>query len=60
LQIKQIDNDIHRTFSSLPDFRISGKLYNPLKNILIAFALYRPDLGYVQGMNYLAGTALLF
>ena len=26
---------------------------------MISFSLYRPDLGYVQGMSYVAGTILM-
>jgi hypothetical protein len=40
-------------------FRFGNKLYQPLKNILLAYSLYRPDLGYVQGMSYVAGSLLL-
>ena len=35
------------------------KLYQPLKNILAAFSIFRPDLDYVQGMSYLAASMLL-
>ena len=27
-----------------------------LKNILLVYAFYNPDVGYCQGMNYIAGT----
>ena len=30
-----------------------------MKNVLLAFTLLRPDLGYVQGMSYVAGCLLL-
>lgn len=40
-------------------FRFGNKLYQPLKNVLLAYSLLRPDLGYVQGMSYVAGSLLL-
>ena len=57
--IKQIELDIYRTHSCLPHFKIGGSLYKPLKDLLMAFAVYRPDFGYVQGFNYLAATILI-
>ena len=40
-------------------FRYGNRCYQPLKNVLIAYSLYRPDLGYVQGMSYVAASILL-
>ena len=34
-------------------------MYQPLKNILAAFSVFRPDVGYVQGMSYIAGSLLM-
>lgn len=34
--------------------------HDSLLRILQAFAMYRPDIGYVQGMSYLAGMMLLY
>jgi len=31
-----------------------------LHRILEAFTMYRPDIGYVQGMSYVAAVLLLF
>lgn len=42
-----VEKDLHRTFADLGHFRKGGFLYQPLKNILSAFALYRSDLSYV-------------
>jgi len=56
---KLIEKDLHRTFTTLEIFK-SGKLLNrPLRNILTAFIVHRPDIGYVQGMSYLAGVLLM-
>jgi TBC1 domain family member 14 len=40
-------------------FHEEGPLREPLRDILCAYAVYRPDLGYVQGMSYLAALLLL-
>jgi TBC1 domain family member 14 len=54
-----IERDLHRTMPELNMFREGEILHQSLKNILAAFTLYRPDLGYVQGMSFLAGSLLL-
>mmetsp|Transcript_27678 Transcript_27678/g.44282 ORF Transcript_27678/g.44282 Transcript_27678/m.44282 type:complete len:857 (+) Transcript_27678:523-3093(+) len=51
-----IDADLPRTFPSLKFFAPDGPFGRPLRNVLKAFACYRPDLGYVQGMSYLAAV----
>ena len=56
----QIEQDIHRTFSSLKLFRPGSDLYGHLRTVLGAFVIHRPDVGYVQGMSYLAGMFLLY
>jgi hypothetical protein len=57
--IDVIEKDLHRTFADLGHFRHGGMLYNPLKNLLAAFSLFRTDLGYIQGMSYVAATLIL-
>jgi TBC1 domain family member 14 len=57
--LKVIEEDLHRTYSEMAIFRFGNKLYQPLKNVLLAYSLMRPDLGYVQGMSYVAGSLLL-
>jgi len=54
-----IEEDLHRTYTDLGYFRHGKKLYQPLKNILAAFSVFRPDMGYVQGMSYIAGSLLM-
>lgn len=56
---KVIEEDLHRTYSEMNVFRFGNKLYQPLKNVLSAYSLLRPDLGYVQGMSYVAASLLL-
>ena len=57
--LKVIDEDIHRTYADTGLFRVGNKFHDPLKNILMAYSLFRPDLGYVQGMSYVAASLLL-
>jgi hypothetical protein len=57
--IKVVEVDLHRTFTDLAHFRAGGILHQPLKNILAAFSMFRTDLGYVQGMSYVAGSLLI-
>ena len=56
----QIEQDIHRTFSSLKLFKPGSDLHSNLRMVLGAYVMYRPDVGYVQGMSYLAGMFLLY
>jgi len=56
---KLIDKDLHRTFTTLDIFKPGNLLHEPLRNILTAFIVHRPDIGYVQGMSYLAGVLLM-
>ena len=57
--INLIDLDIERTFSSLGVFKHESQLGNSLREILRIFVVARPDIGYVQGLSYIAGTLLL-
>jgi hypothetical protein len=54
--IHQIDLDIDRTFPSQKFFGSADKA--SLRRILISISLYDPSVGYVQGMNFLAGAIL--
>lgn len=57
--LKVIEEDLHRTYSEMRVFRKGNKLYQSLKNVLLAYSLLRPDLGYVQGMSYVAASLML-
>ena len=57
--INLIDLDVERTFSSLGVFKNESQLGNNLREILRIFVVARPDIGYVQGLSYIAGTLLL-
>lgn len=54
---KQIMLDLYRTFPYIDRDRpgFDSLLYSAL----VMYAIYRPDIGYVQGMNFLWGTILL-
>ncbi|EGC37416.1 hypothetical protein DICPUDRAFT_86979 [Dictyostelium purpureum] len=55
-----VEVDLPRTFPQLKLFAKYGALYEQLKNMLLLFSLYSPQIGYVQGMSYLAGILCLF
>lgn len=53
----QLTLDISRTFNSSEYFKL-GMGKEVLQRILHTFTAYCPNLGYVQGMNYIVGTLL--
>lgn len=57
--IKYIELDIERTFHYLGIFKNNSPLSEDLREILRAFVASRPDIGYVQGLSYIAGMLLL-
>ena len=59
LSLALIDADLARTFPGLNLFGGEGPWSKPLRECLEAFAMHRPDLGYVQGMSYMAAMLLL-
>jgi hypothetical protein len=54
-----IENDLPRTYPNLKYFRDDNdegkENQKVLRKILRAFVMVRPDIGYVQGMSYIAG-----
>ena len=56
--INEIDLDIVRTFQSFGIFNKNSPLYENLREILRIFVVTRPDIGYVQGLSYIAGILL--
>jgi alpha-tubulin suppressor-like RCC1 family protein len=56
---QQVEADLARTFPQLGLFAPGGALGQRLCNVLLALAAHRPDLGYVQGMSYLAAALLM-
>ena len=59
LSEKQILKDIDRTFPHLECFNKSRREYKALHRILKAVALHIKDVGYCQGINFLAATIYL-
>ena len=57
-QLDIIQRDLSRTFPENPSFK-DPILQNNLQDILMAYCLYKPDVGYCQGLNYVVGSLLL-
>lgn len=56
-----LDRDLDRTFPNSVQFSVAGgEGQNRLKRVLLAYASYNPQLGYTQGMNFIAGMLLGF
>ena len=51
--------DVARTFPTLCVFQDGGPLSESLQGILAAYAVYRPDIGYVQGMSFIGAVLSL-
>ena len=56
--IKQITKDLPRTFPKNKYFSENSEGFLKLKKILVSFSKYEPNIGYVQGMNFIAGSLL--
>lgn len=57
--VRLIDEDLKRTFVPLGFFSIGEPLYHKIREMLLIYAYYRPDIGYVQGMSFIAGILAL-
>ncbi|XP_072440166.1 TBC1 domain family member 14-like isoform X1 [Chiloscyllium punctatum] len=57
--LELIKLDISRTFPNLCIFQQGGPYYDILHSILGAYTCYRPDVGYVQGMSFIAAVLIL-
>ena len=51
-----VDLDTKRTFASLGIFTSEGVYNERLRSVLEAYACFRPDVGYIQGMSYIAAS----
>ncbi|KAG1701215.1 TBC1 domain family member 14 [Nymphon striatum] len=51
--------DVSRTFPQFCIFQKGGPYYDILHSILGAYVCYRPDVGYVQGMSFIAAILIL-
>nr|CAD7439676.1 unnamed protein product [Timema bartmani]CAD7452383.1 unnamed protein product [Timema tahoe] len=57
--VELIQLDISRTFPHLCIFQKGGPYYDILHCLLGAYVCYRPDVGYVQGMSFIAAVLIL-
>ncbi|XP_046472709.1 TBC1 domain family member 14 [Neodiprion pinetum] len=57
--LASIKLDVSRTFPTLCVFQEGGPLAESLQGVLAAYAVYRPDVGYVQGMSFLGAVLSL-
>jgi hypothetical protein len=57
--VSLIEWDLPRTFPTLAFFHDGGVMHTGLERILLCFALYCPDIGYVQGLSFLVAMLLL-
>lgn len=57
--LRLISLDIVRTFNNLGYFSPESPLNNDLRELLEAASAYESEIGYIQGMSYVAGMLLL-
>lgn len=57
--VQLVQLDISRTFPNLCIFQKGGPYYDMLHCLLGAYVCYRPDVGYVQGMSFIAAVLIL-
>ncbi|GFE55577.1 TBC domain containing protein, putative [Babesia ovis] len=55
-----IKKDVKRTFPEHSLFNDSEYTQNVLFNVLRAYAIYNPDVGYCQGMAFIAGMLVVY
>ncbi|KJP85036.1 hypothetical protein AK88_05341 [Plasmodium fragile] len=58
--LSQIELDIIRTFPHNKNYRMNSPGLIQLRNVLHAFAVYKPKINYCQSMNFIAAIALIF
>jgi hypothetical protein len=55
-----LEADIPRTFPHLNEFfEQDVAMSDTLREVLTTFCIFRPEIGYMQGMSYFMGTILL-
>jgi hypothetical protein len=58
--VRVVENDVRRTDRQLPHFRNeTGPNMSVLNNVLISYAIYNKDTGYVQGMGDLLSPLIV-
>ena len=56
----EIKNDLTRTFPNNNLFKYGNTYYNKLYHVLTAFSNYNKNIGYAQGLNFLAANIIYF
>ena len=56
--ILQVSKDINRTYPQNPTFSKNPKFRHMLREVLLTYSVYDPELGYVQGVNLIAAILL--
>lgn len=51
--------DVSRTFPTLCIFQDGGPLFETLHSILAVFCIFRPEIGYIQGMSFIGAILTL-
>ncbi|XP_057340163.1 TBC1 domain family member 12-like [Microplitis mediator] len=59
IESASIKLDITRTFPSLQIFQKDGPLFESLYNLLAAYCIFKPEIGYVQGMSFIGAMLIL-
>jgi hypothetical protein len=49
---KLIKDDLNRTLPVDPENKAGGAVYEEIRNLLKVWHIYRPEIGYTQGMAY--------
>ncbi|AOA62007.1 Rab GTPase-activating protein [Komagataella phaffii CBS 7435] len=64
VNLEAIEKDLHRTFPDNIHFNdYSGEeslMIGSLRRVLRCYALYNPEIGYCQSLNFIAGQLLIF
>ncbi|KAF3926343.1 Drainin [Arthrobotrys entomopaga] len=58
-QFADIRKDVENTFPELKLFQCGGPMHQSLVDVLMAYSVYRKDIGYSFGLHLLAGHLLL-
>ena len=56
---KEIQKDLTRTFPDNISFKYGNSNYNKLYHLLTVYSLYNKNIGYAQGINFLAAHIIL-
>lgn len=59
--LQVIEKDLNRTFPHHADFSVKGGVFQKaMRTVLYAYARYDTELGYCQGMGFVAGTLIMY